>query len=299
MCVKRLLAAVLACVMILGTAGCEKNPGPDASGSGGEGEPAMITGRYLHDVYTDKSCYEPRDKAVLISQVYNPGVETLEAKVTYTVKHLGQVMETLEKTVSVAVADTQEVRMVWATPDQDFTGYAVEVRVSEGETLLDYEMTAVDVSSDWNVFPRYAYLTKFGRRSYDETQELLAGLSKYHINGLFYFDHIDRHDRPLAGTPDNPAETWTNLANQLVYKSTIDDLIKAGHQLNMKSFSYNLIFGAYPDYESVGVKTEWGMFKDQNHTEFDFHPLPSTWKASKIYLMDPANKGWQDYYFQA
>lgn len=296
--VKRLLAGLLAGTMIFALAGCEKGNGSAESGMGA-GEPSsVISGRYIHDVYTDKSCYNPKDKAVLISQVYNPGIETLEATVSYTVKHLGQVMDTLEKTVSIAVADTQEVRMVWATPDQDFTGYSVEVRVSEGERLLDYEMTAVDVSSDWNVFPRYAYLTKFGRRSYDETKELLAGLSKYHINGLFYFDHIDRHDKPLAGTPDNPAEMWTNLANQPVYKSTIDDLIKAGHLLNMKSFSYNLIFGAYPDYASVGVKTEWGIFKDPTHTEFDFHPLPSTWKASKIYLMDPANKGWQDYYIQ-
>lgn len=285
--------------MVLGVTGCEKSPSPDESGTEGTISSSIISGRYLHDVYTDKSCYDPGGRAVLISQVYNPGVEPLEAQVRYTVKHLGQVMDTLEKTVTIDVADTEEVRMVWTAPEEDFTGYSVEVQVLQGEELLDYEMTAVDVSSDWNVFPRYGYLTKFGRRSYEETQELLTELSKYHINGLFYYDHIDRHDKPLAGTPDDPAESWTNLANQEVYKSTIDDLIRVGHQLNMKSFSYNLIFGAYPDYESLGIQTEWGMFKDRTHTEFDFHPLPTTWKASQIYLMDPANKGWQDYYIQA
>lgn len=296
---KKLLAGLLAGVMVLGVTGCEKSPSPDESGTEGTISSSIISGRYLHDVYTDKSCYDPGGRAVLISQVYNPGVEPLEAQVRYTVKHLGQVMDTLEKTVTIDVADTEEVRMVWTAPEEDFTGYSVEVQVLQGEELLDYEMTAVDVSSDWNVFPRYGYLTKFGRRSYEETQELLTELSKYHINGLFYYDHIDRHDKPLAGTPDDPAESWTNLANQEVYKSTIDDLIRVGHQLNMKSFSYNLIFGAYPDYESLGIQTEWGMFKDRTHTEFDFHPLPTTWKASQIYLMDPANKGWQDYYIQA
>lgn len=259
----------------------------------------LISGRYLHDVYTDKSCYKPKKKVTLISQVYNPGTEVLNARVTYTVKHYGQTIDILERSVSVDVADTQEVRAIWTAPGKDYTGYSVEVRVYEGDTLLDYDMTAVDVSSDWNVFPRYAYLTKYGRRSYNETQELLAGLSKYHINGLFYYDHIDRHDRPLAGTVRHPDESWKNLANQVIYKSTIDDLIKAGHLLGMKSFSYNLIFGAYPDYEDIGAKTEWGIFKDKAHAEFDFHPLPSSWKASKICLMDPANREWQDFYIQA
>ena len=51
----------------------------------------------------------------------------------------------------------------WTAPDEDFTGYLVEVyqKSSEGETIL--ATIGVDVSSDWTRFPRYGFLSSFRR----------------------------------------------------------------------------------------------------------------------------------------
>ena len=60
----------------------------------------------------------------------------------------------------------------------------------------------------------------------------------------------------------------------------------------MKSFFYNLCFGVLDGYESRGVKEEWFLFKDKNHTQKDKHDLPDSWK-SDIYLANPGNPEWQ------
>ena len=259
----------------------------------------LIRGRYIHDVYTDKARYAPRERAVISAIVYNPGEETLNGVVVYSITHLGEQIDTASRNISLDIAESFESRLAWNTIDTDYTGYAIEIELyGENGMLLDYAMTALDVSSDWNLFPRYGYLTKFGRRSHQETKQVLFELNKYHINGLFYFDHIDRHDTPLAGTRMAPEDTWKNLAMSTIEAQTIFDLINIGHSMNMLSFSYNLLFGAYPDYENVGAKSEWGIFTDPEQKIFDYHPLPSTWKAGSILLMDPQNPGWQDFFIK-
>ena len=267
------------------------------TGCGGQDTSAQIeSGRYIKDVWTDKSAYSPGEKAVVNVQIHNPEAEVLTGKVVLTVKKWNKVVDTIEKEFSAKADETSDVTAEWTAPDADFTGYAVQLDLFRGKELLDYEMTAVDVSSDWNVFPRYAYLTKFTKKQNDNVRSTLEDLRKYHINGLFFFDHLHRHDQPLSGTAENPDETWENLARVKISKQTVDNLIDTGHELGMKSFSYNLIFGAYTDYETLGIKTEWGIFKDKNHTEFDFHPLPDNWKTKNILLMDPGHKEWQDFY---
>ena len=62
----------------------------------------------------------------------------------------------------------------------------------------------------------------------------------------------------------------------------------------MKAMFYNLCFGALSDAAQDGVKEEWYLFKDTKHSQKDSHDLPDSWK-SDIYLVNPANKEWQQY----
>ena len=65
----------------------------------------------------------------------------------------------------------------------------------------------------------------------------------------------------------------------------------------MNSYLYNLIFGAYADYEESGVKPEWGLYRDASHTEQDYHgDFADSWATKRLYLFNPANQEWQDYY---
>jgi len=254
-------------------------------------------GRYIKDIYTDKGSYLPSRKVKITLLLHNPDTKPLEGSINLKIKRLDETVYETNREFSLEVGRDFEPDFSWKAPEDDFTGYAVEACLYSGENLLDYAMTAIDVSSDWNVFPRFAYLTDMGRRSYEESERIIQNLSRFHINGLFYYDVMDRHDKPLAGTVENPDPRWNTIGNALVDANTLKDMIDIGHRYNMKSFFYNLIFGGYSTYQELGIKKEWGLFKDKEHKVQDHHPLPESWESS-IYLFNPANKDWQDHFLK-
>ena len=62
----------------------------------------------------------------------------------------------------------------------------------------------------------------------------------------------------------------------------------------MTAMAYNLLYGAYGDAADDGVPNNWRLYKDQAHSQPDFHNLPSSW-ASDIYIIDPSNSQWIRY----
>ncbi len=256
-----------------------------------EGE-NMIT-----DVYLNQSRYTPGENAVLTVEMESEEVRELELKVNVT--HLTEIIFTASETVSLTAGEVQSVDIELELPDDDFTAYAVEVYLADGSEVVDREMSAAEVASDWSKFPRYAYLTRYGEQSEEEIRETLERLNKYHITGLFYYDVLDQHDKPLAGTVESPDSGWYTLANHYASQETVQSLIDIGHEYNMNSYLYNLIFGAYQGYEENGIDITWGLFSSQGGLDQDAHgELPSSWETQWIYLFNPANTDWQDYYLQ-
>ncbi len=237
--------------------------------------------------------------------MYNPG-ETVTASVAFSGTGAADAVMTLRYLDQAVWTENRQVALnsgTWTysfqAPARDFTGYSLEMRLYRDGVLLDYAMTGVDVSSDWNVFPRYGYVTKMDYNTADVAASLNR-LKDHHINGLFYYDVFDSQEKPLAGAPELPAETWETLNRSTARKQTLLDTINIGHQLNMKSFFYNLIFGVYDNYEQAGVKKEWGMYCDARHQEQDGHHIGDIgWETKTFWLMDPANKEWQDFYIAA
>ena len=253
-------------------------------------EEAAIT-----DIYTDKSRYTPGENAELTVELL-AGVDiALELNVRVT--QLTQPVYTASRSISMKAGETRQETVVLELPQEDFQGYSVEAYLLRDGQCIDCEMTAAEVATDWSRFPRYGYLTKYGEQTDAQIRQTLERLNKYHITGLFYYDVIDRHEKPLAGSVTSPDSSWNTLANQSASYNTVSKLIEYGHGYNMNSYMYNLIFGAYSDYEASGVKREWGLFTDQNHQTQDRHGiLPSAWETLELYLFNPANTDWQDYY---
>lgn len=229
---------------------------------------------------TDKAAYKPGE-TVLFS------LETTSlpsgAKVRY--KYSGDVTETVELTAT---------NWQWTPPSTDFRGYMAEVYSVVNDVERIHATTAIDVSSDWTKFPRYGFLTDFGNLSQERIDEVLDQLTKYHINGLQYYDWLGKHHQPLTMNGDVPATSWRDIINKEVYFSTVDKYIKSGHQRNIRSMFYNLIYGAWENAENDGVKKEWYVFNDNTHINRDYHPLSSPF-LSNIYLLDPSNPEWQTY----
>ena len=257
-----------------------------------DGEIHMIT-----DVVMDKARYLPGEKPVLTVTLCAQKDMRIELSVKAT--RLTQTVCEGRRTVALKAGESVKQTFSLSLPETDFTAYAVEVYAGEGEETADTAMTAAEVASDWSRYPRYGYLTNYTARTDAELDASIERLNRFHVTGLFFYDVLDRHDRPLAGTVENPAETWQTLARQNASFDTVKGLIDRGHARGMNAYLYNLLFGAYQDYEAQGISREWGLFKDANGTQQDYHgELPGAWETQRIYLFDPANKDWQDHYLK-
>lgn len=231
---------------------------------------------------TDKACYKPGETVTFTAV----GTVPADAKVRY---------RTQTEVVAEQAASGQT--WTWTAPDADFTGYLVDVYRTESdgsETVLG--TIGVDVSSDWTRFPRYGFVATFdaSKTAAGVIEQEMAFLNRCHINGVQFQDWHNKHHWPLGGTRDKLDEVYKDIANRDVYTSVIKKYIDVQHSYGMKAMFYNLCFGALSDAAQDGVKEEWYLFKDTKHGQKDSHDLPDSWK-SDIYLVNPANKEWQQY----
>jgi dextranase len=231
---------------------------------------------------TDKACYKPGEAVQFKLK------EVLDATVKVRYSHLGTVLK--EEAISGTAWS-------WTPPAEDFQGYLVDLyEVIDGKEVIK-ESIGVDVSSDWKKFPRYGFLSEYGKMNTASIENNINTMNRYHINGIQFYDWMYDHQRPLAGTVENPAESWLDLMGRATYRSTIDGYIQVAHNKGMKAMFYNLLFGALKNASTDGVREEWYLFKDRNHTDKDNHHLDPPFRSS-IYLTNPANVEWQNYLTQ-
>jgi len=180
---------------------------------------------------------------------------------------------------------------IWKAPVTDFKGYMATVYQVEDYQEKVLTTVGVDVSSDWSRFPRYGFLSKFSEMSESDINGIIENLNRHHINGIQFQDWHYKHHKPWAGTP-----VWKDIANRENYLSTVKGYIDAAHDRNMKAISYNLIYGALQNAAQDGVSEEWYLYKDKNHSLKDKHPLPNPPFISDIFLVNPGNAAWQEYF---
>ncbi|MDR0830382.1 MAG: glycoside hydrolase family 66 protein [Prevotellaceae bacterium] len=245
-------------------------------------DPITYGDTYFNTVLsTDKACYAPGEAVQFkLREPLN------NAKVRYS--HLGKVLK------EENIAGTT---WLWTPPTDDFQGYLVDVyEIIDGQEAIK-ESIGVDVSSDWKKFPRYGFLSGYDRMNQTSIENNINTMNRYHINGIQFYDWQNDHHRPLAGTVESPAESWLDLIGRTNYRSTVDGYINAAHDKGMKAMFYNLLFGALQNAATDGVKEEWYLFKDNNHSNKDNHHLNPPFRSS-IYLTNPANVEWQNYLIQ-
>lgn len=180
----------------------------------------------------------------------------------------------------------------WNPPADDFEGYLVDVYSSDGEGNEHiHGSIGVDVSSDWKRFPRYGYTAWYEPSRLDGVTGDIAFLNRRHINAVQFQDWHQSHHKPYCGDA-----VYTDIARREVSLEVVKKNIEVQHAFNMKSFFYNLGFGALENAGAAadGVQEHWYYFRDSNHSQKDYHTLPSDWK-SDITFVDPGNTEWQAY----
>jgi len=245
-------------------------------------DPGTVNPDVTVNITTDKAAYKPGD---MVNFNIDKGLPA-SARVRYRY---------LNETLLETSLDGQS--WSWTTPSDDFTGYMVDIYdVIDAEEYI-YGSIAVDVSSDWYKFPRYGFLSKFPQLTDERMSSVIDSLTRYHINGLMFYDFENKHHKPLAGTPENPDDTWPDIARRTIYRSTVESYITKAHEKNMNAMFYNLAYGAWSNAAADGVSSEWYMYTNTSHTTVDYIYLDNNWSSS-IYLLDPSNRDWQDYLAQ-
>ncbi|GAB3307793.1 glycoside hydrolase family 66 protein [Hymenobacter tenuis] len=245
-----------------------------------------VQAQSLRLLTTNKARYVPGEEVRFQAAIVEPR-EGLTLEVRYYQTH----RLVAEQTLSVEAAANWN----WTPPAEDFKGYLVGLTLKSGSTTVSTASIGVDVSSDWTRFPRYGFLSQFGVKTSAEMDALMVQLNRYHLNGLQFYDWMDKHHRPLAGTPQAPAPSWNDLANRYTSLATIKGYIDRSHTYGMKSMFYNLVYGAYSNAAADGVSDTWGLYRDINQVTPFAHSLPSSWETSSLRVMDPANTAWQAY----
>lgn len=228
---------------------------------------------------TDKAKYAPSDIVSFSSDKILTG---------YTVRY--KYLNTVIKEEPLNVQN-----WTWTPPATDYQGYMVEVfkTVNGVETIAG--TTAVDVSSDWTKFPRYGFLSDFSTLSEAQISANIDLLKDFHINAVQFYDWQHKHHAPLKMNGSTPASSWVDISNRTVVFNTVKNYIDKGHAKNINSMFYNLLYGAWNDYASDGVSSEWLLYNNKVHSEINKHPLPG-WQ-SDIYVTNPGNSSWQNYIF--
>lgn len=258
-------------------AGCSKSEAPAPSPDG----PDNPTTNTAVKLSTDKALYHPGD----VIQFTSDKTLTSSAKIRY--RYLNEVIKE---------EDFPGKTWQWTAPDTDFTGYMVDVYETVNGKEEVYGSIGVDVSSDWTHFPRYGFLSEFsGDVTADDINSQLAKLTRYHINGLQYYDWQNKHHMPLKMDGSQPAAEWQDIAKRDVSFDVVKGYIDKAHEYGIASMFYNLLYGAWDDYATDGVSAQWMLYNDANHQNVNKHDLDNNWALSDIFVLDPANPDWQKY----
>ena len=269
---KRIVTFILTLTCLTSTA-CQKERGYTGFVDPSESSIVQMS------ISTDKAMYAPGEKVTFT--IENPSSGSM--KVRY--RHLGEVMET------AAVTDRI---WTWTAPDTDGAGYMAEVFLSSGDVEQTLATIAVDVSSDWKKFPRYGFLSSYQKMSKEASDKVIEKLNRLHINGVQFQDWHYKHHWPLAGTAEEPMQTYLDIASRTSSLTTIKNYISSIHDRGMKAIFYNLCFGALDDSATDGVKESWHLYQDNEAEAKEVHELGAPFKSS-IYITNPANSEWQEY----
>lgn len=292
---KRTLFIVTVLVSLIMLFGCNNSKVDNNNNKG------VKTMNIIQDIYPDKSRYNPEDPVSIHVQLNNTEDTEITGDVLLDVYYLNQHIFSTGTTspVTLKSGETKSLDLTLDLPESDFKGYIIEVKFQQDKKIVDALTTAVDVSSDWSKFPRYGYVVDYNQKSETEVETIIKNLSKYHINGIQFYDWQYKHQDPVPFDEEgNVKSQWLDIANRKVYANTVRLLIEKAHDQNMMAMNYNLIFGTYEDAEDDGVNLDWGLYVDQDGNQIDYHPLNSNWQTSKILLMNPKNKEWQNYIFE-
>jgi len=189
------------------------------------------------DIHPDRAFYRPSEPVQL--HVSLAGDVASDVRILASITHLSDEMARLVHTVHPAAGGTVTTHLSWTPPATAPRGYGVDAQAL-GRTgrVLATASTAFDVLGRWTQAPRYGFLTDFSpdRACADRTMDWLT---KYHVNGLQFYDWMYRHDQLLP-----PTDLFDDPLGRRISLATVQELIDAAHSRAIAAMPYTAIYGA-------------------------------------------------------
>ena len=246
----------------------------------------------IRDVFPGKGRYAPGETAAIQVELRNPGA-AFTGTVQVAVNHLASNLGVIRKPVSLPAGGRQSLSIPWKTPANDFRGYGVDVDLLVDGKVRDVRATALDVSSDWTRFPRMGFFSEYPEG--DGAEALAAGLAKYHLNAIQFYDWKWTHDRLVPyGADGQPLNVFTKVGGRVQSFQTVKDKVAAVQSRNMAALSYNLMYG--DSGNDAPEHVEWAAFKTPHSTilaDIRQHDAGSY----RIWVMDVSNPDWKRHIF--
>jgi dextranase len=211
------------------------------------------------EIYPHKAQYLKGETVCLNINV----TEKLDASVVVSLYHHGALTETM-------TAPANELTTVTYQPEtlKEIEGFWVEATLWESGKILGVAYTAYDVVREWQLAPRYGFLSDFSTEQADD--EKIQIMNKYHLNIVQFYDWMYRHHQFVTDL----AEYEDPLGKQ-IKQSVIKKHISRLHKHGMKALAYGAIYGAQQEYVD--------KHPDQAIRGADYHPLKF---LPQIYFMD-------------
>ena len=230
----------------------------------------------------DRAVYEPGSPAVCAVENLPSGTAEIRLRLIH-----------LDETVLELSSDSGTADISFTLPDKDFTGYLLTAEgLNVRGEILESAMTGVDCSSSWVRFPRYGYLWDFRRITHAEKK--IEELSRYHINGLQFYDWQYRHHIPVSPDP----EQWQDWSGRIISGDTVRNYLSAAHKKGMVCLAYNMIYAANQSYlsDGSGVDASWRLVKE-NGQDFTVDMDSRLGPVGILQYFNPLNPEWQRYIF--
>ena len=220
----------------------------------------MVVSARITSVEWSKSFYRPGEAAAATVAVHSQVEQPLPARLSVQVTDLGQPAGQLEQPVTLTGGD-QSFSFSWDPPPVSPHGYGVDLRVQTPTgAILAQASSAVDVLQRWTQMPRYGFLTDFAPGRLDAASTM-AGLVRYHLNALQFYDWMYRHDQFL--TDQDPYDD--PLGRRLSIK-TVEALIDAAHARGIDAMPYTAVYAA--SLEFYHAHPDWSMLGADGKTLF-------------------------------
>jgi len=219
------------------------------------------------DIYPNKGFYRVGDSVSLHVGLDGAVNGVLDCRI------FNLAVEVARFTTKVVVQEApQDVDFEWQPPHVSHRGYGVQASLTDDVgVVMATGSTAFDVLEDWTSYPRYGFLCDFSSERTDVTKTF-EELTRFHVNGLQFYDWLYRHDDPVPAT-----DLFLDPLNRPLSLTTVRQLIEEAHVRGMASMAYIAVYASSMDLWRE--QPAWALYDEDGE--------PIVFDGDFLGLMDP------------